>query len=313
MLVKAKLAGWRERNGLTTAHDQLEPPNWVDAGQRDEIEGEIEAIELPADEMFQARTLHLIDGQAIDPETIEEVDATKAYTLDGQTFSRKPSAAELAQLPAVSKAQDAALAAVTAVLTDIRVRLIDEGLAALGAGVDSAELQLAANEQERIALTNALTAAYTAGQNTVRMSGAVKSLPDTLRRILKAVLAALGLRVTARIVDEVGRAEMRGMTLERALELAKTVLADEPAAYVEEIASGAAYEAVGSGRNDALVGEMGPGVRFIYSAILDRNTCKKCKADDLKESDDPRKLPHAPNPLCEGRWRCRCQIVMARD
>ena len=236
--------------------------------------------------------------------------ASKSYNFNGLTLARKPTEAEAAQIPAIMKSQDAARVAIAAILGDIRARLIADGLAALNTGTAPESLALAAVEQERIALNSAITAAYNAGQATVAETKSIKALPEVLRRVLSALLAAFGARVVARIIDEYSRAILRGLSPQDAVEQARLELDKEPAAYVDELASGAAYESVGGGRNDALVGEMGPGIRFIYSAILDKNTCKICKEDDLKEADDPRQLPPAPNPRCEGKWRCRCQIVI---
>lgn len=245
-----------------------------------------------------------------DPLANEQKKSLKAVEFLGQVVARKPTDAEAAQVPAIAAAQDAARVALVDVLAAIRRRLIADALASWPAGPTPDRL----TPDESAALTVAVTRAYNAGFLTTEQPiPQNKSLGAALARIVIAIGAALIARVTGRVVDEVSRAEMRGLTLEEALAIARTVLDEEPAAYVEELASGAAYEAVGAGRNDGLVGLIGPNVRFIYSAILDRNTCEKCKTDDLKEADDPRKLPHAPNPACLGRWRCRCQIVIARD
>lgn len=235
----------------------------------------------------------------------------KSFDLAGLKVARKPTAEEAAQMPGIAAAQDGARVALTTILARIRQRLIAESALTPvydGPGV-SPEFTLA--KDETLALMQALSDAYEAGYITTGQPlPPRKSLASAVARILRALRAALLARVTGRVVDEYARALLRDLSEAEAREQAAQMLADEPAAYVEELASGAGYEAVGSGRNEALVGLMGPGVRFQYSTILDKNACQPCLDDDGKESDDPRKLPHAPNPRCLGRWKCRCQVVV---
>lgn len=233
----------------------------------------------------------------------------KSFDLAGLKVARKPTTEEAAQMPGIAAAQDGARVALTTILATLRERLIDSALVQLAAGDLPPVLSL--TKDENAALTIAITNAYDAGYMTTgQRVPPRKSLADAVARILKALRTALLARVIGRVVDEYARALLRDLTEVEAREQTAQVLADEPAAYVEELASGAGYEAVGSGRNEALVGLMGPGVRFQYSAILDKNTCDPCLAEDGKESDDPRKLSHAPLPTCSGRYRCRCQLVV---
>jgi len=240
-----------------------------------------------------------------------------AFKLTGAAKSlpsvkRQPTDLEAKQLPAVAKAQDSARAALSIVLSQIRARLIADGLESLPALADDyTDLKLELTATEQTALQSAINLAYESGRNTVPgQTIEVKGLIDVARRIFKAIAPAFVVRVTARIVDEYSRARLRGLSQAEALKQVEDVLNDEPAAYVEEIASGAAYEAVGSGRLDELKAMAQPGDRFVYSSLLDKNACSACKADDGKESDDPAKLPHTPNPLCSGRWRCRCALIL---
>jgi HK97 family phage portal protein len=245
----------------------------------------------------------------------------KAYDWDGVSLARKPTELEQKQLGQVMNAQDSARSAMTDTLRPIRARLVETGIPQLGQ-LDGSSLTLALTSDEQIAVRNAVQAAYQAGRDTATADAGKalepfeqreKGLLETLARILKVGVAALIARITGRLVDEYARAILRGASPEEAAQQVRAEMEGEPAAYVEEIASGLAYEAVGSGRFDGLTDAKKPGDRFIYSAILDKNTCEVCESDDLKEADDPAKLPHAPNPLCLGRWRCRCMIVIARD
>jgi HK97 family phage portal protein len=267
----------------------------------------------PEDEVFYDEVKPEPQPMMPDGESMpgKEKDAAKSL----QSFKRKPTTYEAEQMPAVAKAQDAARNSLSSVLSQIRARLIETGLTSLlELGDDYAGLSLELTASEDAALQSAIALAYWSGRTTVgETTVETKGLLDVASRIFKAVRAAILVKVVARIVDEYSRALLRGLDQPAALKQVEEILADEPAAYVEELASGAAYESVGGGRFDELRTMAQPGDRFIYSAILDSGTCPKCKADDLQEADDPAKLPHAPNPECAGRWRCRCSIVIARD
>jgi hypothetical protein len=63
--------------------------------------------------------------------------------------------------------------------------------------------------------------------------------------------------------------------------------------------------------NENLSAYIGTGVRFIYSCVMDEDSCDVCKSAEGQESDDPRHLPSAPNPECKGE--CGCMIIIARD
>ena len=48
---------------------------------------------------------------------------------------------------------------------------------------------------------------------------------------------------------------------------------------------------------------------YIYSALLDVNTCEACAAADGQESESEDGIPAVPNPDCDGGDKCRCVVV----
>jgi hypothetical protein len=128
-------------------------------------------------------------------------------------------------------------------------------------------------------------------------------------------VASTGLlnQVKARIVAIYVRYLLRGLSEEEATRAAEAEMRDESLAYVDELAQGIGYQAVAEGRAREFDLQAQPGDRWQYSAILDKNTCQPCKDDDLTENSDRAKIPPAPNPKCEGRWRCRCMHVLIRN
>ncbi|UOF76901.1 portal protein [Bacteriophage sp.] len=257
-----------------------------------------------------ARLLERANAEMQQPEP-DPTDPTKGIKKKAE---RSPH--EAGQAQAVAKAQDGARVLMADTLRPIRARLITDGLTQLP-HLEMQPLALELTPAELASVRNIVQLAYQAGADTVQSANGKalveKSLLDTLGRVLKVAVSAFIARISGRLIDEFSRAILRGVPVTEAVAAVQAELEAEPAAYVEEIASGLAYESVGSGRFDALRDAALPGDRFIYSAILDKNTCEPCEADDLKEADDPAKLPHAPNPQCRGRWRCRCMIVIARD
>lgn len=240
----------------------------------------------------------------------------KAYEWEGVELGRAPNEWEAKQLGVVMAAQDAARGSFTETLRPIRARLVESGLQALGSLTDPREgLSLLLTLDEESELRKAIQSAYQAGRDTARVieKAQQKDFIEVMSRVWRSIGTALASRVTGRLMDEYARGLLRGLKPAEAVEAVRVEMEAETAAYVEELASGAAYESVGNGRFDELTALAQPGDRFIYSAILDKKTCVKCKADDLKEAERPDQLPHAPNRECKGRWRCRCMIVIARD
>lgn len=78
MLVRAKRAGWDRKDGYASDVDDYDPPAWVDAGLDEWVEGELEVTELPADGMYKARKVYRVDGESVDPETVEELKVQKS-------------------------------------------------------------------------------------------------------------------------------------------------------------------------------------------------------------------------------------------
>jgi hypothetical protein len=74
-MARAKRLGWDQPNGLATDDDLLDPPAWMDDGLDPWVEGELSVQDFPADEMFRARRSYTINGQLIDPATLEDAPA----------------------------------------------------------------------------------------------------------------------------------------------------------------------------------------------------------------------------------------------
>jgi hypothetical protein len=82
MRVRAKRAGWDQRDGLVLENDILDPPAWVDDGLDENLEGEL------VERWFIAPwgTIHqcLVDGQEADPATIEKLEGDDEAVSQGR-------------------------------------------------------------------------------------------------------------------------------------------------------------------------------------------------------------------------------------
>ncbi len=78
--------------------------------------------------------------------------------------------------------------------------------------------------------------------------------------------------------------------------------------WIDRAASEAAHQAFAQGRQDGFAAHRSEISRFIYSAMLDMNTCGECAKADGKEGQES-ELPEVPNPDCEGGAQCRCMWV----
>lgn len=83
---------------------------------------------------------------------------------------------------------------------------------------------------------------------------------------------------------------------------------DQPDGWIDRTAGEAANNAISSGRQDEFNAVRDEIDRFIYSALLDENTCGACQEADGKEGTEE-DLPEVPNPDCAGGDQCRCMWV----
>lgn len=262
------------------------------------------------------------EGQEEDPRQPQDDDekklgkkgalpTLKVYEWNGLRLGRKPTPEEEKALFSVASAQDSARARAVKVLGLIRVELIKDGLELL---TPDAPPKLDLSPAQLAQVKAVVEDAYRTGQATVSDPAKAETkgpIFDAVKRIAKAAARAISAAISGRLFEEFNRRILRGADEEQARTETEKVIEKESVSYLEAIATGIAYQAVGEGRNEQLQNAAGPGDRFIYSAILDANTCEICEEADLTESTNPEDLPETPNPDCEGRWRCRCMIVIA--
>jgi HK97 family phage portal protein len=244
----------------------------------------------------------------------------KAYDFNGLKLSRKPTEREAAIVATIAQAQEAALDGVQLELLDIKNHLIEQAATRIANLAKPELLTLSISAPRKKALAVTVRVAIALGRASVLTELGEKAQKDEseteseiIDRIVEHASAAIITAVSGRFVADLLRRLLRGEEKPDAINRTRAELDQGSVAYVEEIAQGAAYQAVADGRKIEARRRQREGDRYIYSSLLDVNTCGPCKADDLKEGASFDDVPQAPNPDCEGRWRCRCQIVIARD
>jgi hypothetical protein len=83
---------------------------------------------------------------------------------------------------------------------------------------------------------------------------------------------------------------------------------DQADGWIDRAAAEATHQAFAAGRQDGFAAHRNEIDRFVYSAMLDMNTCGECADADGKEGSED-DIPAVPNPNCEGGAQCRCMWV----
>lgn len=247
----------------------------------------------------------------------------KVFEFEGLSLSREPNTAEKAAVKGVATAQDGGRERVKKVLLECRARLYAEAVDALSAMKVSEypALTLEASGGERKALRKNLNKIYFEGAKQIRaeltgqgakldaFSGDFKSadeLNEELDDLTDATLSRVIGDVQSRAISLATSLFTLGIAADDLRKRLKDGLGELSESPQEQAASMAANRALAMGRADEGEARKDEWGVVQYSAILDRNTCSACEAEDGKEAADVSDLAPAPNTDCEGMALCRC-------
>jgi len=249
--------------------------------------------------------------------------ARKVYNWDGLEVGREPTEFERkVNVKALGELMDSREQSGLSVLLPTRDALISEAISKLST-IDVADfhtLSLSWPQGARDDFRGILDAAYSDGRDGFLSELRAQGAPEPKGFLTPDSSASLDLIADAaisRLVNDVqSRASSSGLhfaPLVSSMELPGRVeeqLRSASNAAPERIAAEASNAAIALGRHDE---SKGWKVNYyIYSAILDKNTCAPCRALDGLTTTNFELMPTLPNPDCgSGYGRCRCAIMVA--
>ena len=115
--------------------------------------------------------------------------------------------------------------------------------------------------------------------------------------------------LSARATNAAINRKRKGGTDGEVIQAVQGDLDEQSDKWIDGVASEGANEAFAAGRESGFEQFRGEIARYIYSALLDINTCESCAAADGREGESEDDVPQTPNPDCDGGDKCRCVLV----
>lgn len=255
---------------------------------------------------------------------IPEPEVKKMVEYDGLMLHREPDHLEkLCDLKSMVNELEINQQRAQKVLKRFRLTLIDQAVTKLDRRTEGNAHMITLDPDPKASkeLAKAIRNAYATGQNQVArelmnqkrdrkiepMSLEVKDLDEDDLEYIEALTDGL----VGRMINEIRTRAINQYLSLRLLtnytkERLKEVLLEQSEKFLDQFAGAAINAAIQSGRADEAAERKDEWDNVVYSAILDNNTCGPCEEADGMEADDPKDLPDAPNPDCEGGVNCRC-------
>lgn len=237
------------------------------------------------------------------------------------TLSREPKEHEKIAVKGIAIAQESGKEMVGQILLGLRKELISDGLEGINR-LDPAEyhtLILKAPKESRVFLQDRLITIHRQGRLLVMAELGRKDVKeddddfDDLNLLTDVTLSRVVNDVQARIIDSATRHTVLGQTGDGLLVAVTNEINAGTVSYIDRASTGAANKALNSGRSDEGRRRSGDWERVEYSALLDKNVCGPCAAEDGQEAASEDDLTPVPNPDCEGGDWCRCFHVFITE
>jgi hypothetical protein len=246
----------------------------------------------------------------------------KTFNYAGLELRREPTETEKGiDLKAIADSFDTGAEALAKVLLGLRTDLIDQAASSIPKLKDSNVFTLTLTPPKNAykLVEKILARAVEAGREQVHRdwgkSGAkgaygVKSLIDDLvKRLVELTVSRIINSVQTAAIDIFASLGVLGLDVDEIEQRMREELEERSDKPFEGFARQAVNEAVNAGRREEMEARADEIEKYVYSAILDANTCEPCEDWDGAEADDPAQLPETPNAECEGRSNCRCFII----
>src|SRR5262245_11958924 len=256
-----------------------------------------------------------------EPETLLLTDGSKkkAYEWGGLMLRRKPTALEqIIDIKAIDAAMGLGARTLRGLLLTIRNTFIQDAIAELAdlTADEYHELIVETTEEQQASVEDLLSGSFLRGaelivEELVRQGASLLSVltrePDTetLRSLSGVTVSRLANDVQARVIAAGQQGALLGV--ENVPAYAQAQMDAGSTGYVDRAARSATNTSLAAGRKTEMGARPDDDIAyFVYSAVLDANTCEPCGEADGLTADQEKDLPSVPNPRCPGGGECRC-------
>lgn len=259
----------------------------------------------------------------------------KTFELDGMVLSREPSIIEKSiDLKAIFDSYENGKEGLTKVVMQMRSELIIAASKEATEFTDKTifELTLAPPKNAYKLVEKEIAKAVNDGRMQInrdaihdgiskaeltRINQKINGLDVHTKGIIDDLIRTLVEITISRVIGEVATAAQNIFTALRVLGLDSDEIEQRMREDLEErsdapytrIAVQTVNRAVNEGRREEMRAREDEIDHYLYSAILDTNTCSPCEDWDGATASSLDQLPDTPNPECEGMGNCRCFII----
>lgn len=247
----------------------------------------------------------------------------KTFEFNGLTLSREPTELEKPILKAIADSYDSGKDALTRIILDIKRDLVNQAVDSIKKRSDSDVFTLTLtppkNAYKQVAKIIMLAVQMGGDQISEDADRAknwkgggwlTKSIVDDLiRRLVELTVSRIINEVQTAAINIFTALGVLGLDADEIEQRMREELDDRSDKPFEAYARQAINEAVNAGRREEMDARSDEIEKYVYSAILDQNTCSPCEGWDGEEASSQDQLPETPNEECEGMSNCRCFII----
>lgn len=249
----------------------------------------------------------------------------KSFEYEGLTLSREPKEYEKLAVKGIAQAQESSRGAITTILLNLRKSLISDGLSGISQLppaqyhklILSIPVESRSDLRDRLIATHAqgrmLVARELAGTKQAHNPRTRKAVDDDefdeLDDLTDLTTARLANDVQSRITAAATRFSLLGQAGPNLIASVTNEITGGSVSYVDRAAGEVAHKVIAFGREDEMRRRDDEIDRYLYSALLDSNTCDPCLSLDGTEAQSLDDLPEVPLADCAGGGMCRCFII----
>lgn len=245
----------------------------------------------------------------------------KTFDYLGLTLSREPTELEQSiDLKAIADSYETGKEALTRIVLDIRRDLVNQAVESIKKRSDSDVFTLTltppknaykqvAKVIEAAVIDGREQIGHEATKAQIKPFGTKSIIDDLIRRLVELTVSRIINEVQTAAINIFTALGVLGLDGDEIEQRMRQELDDRSEKPFEAYARQAINESVNAGRREEMEARKDEIERYVYSAILDQNTCSPCEEWDGAEGSSQDQLPETPNEECEGGSNCRCFII----